>query len=195
MKKLIEAFSLMSLGFAIMLIPFFVPALAITSMGGLIVGFIGMIVLVVAICCIKDETIGNTLFGAFAILTGMVIYPAVMLTGIPMATVALAVGLTVVMFIGLVMYALYSGRDFSGMGGFLFTALLILIAASILNIFLGLGWLQTMIAYVGVVIFSGFILYDTQDIVRGNGATTAQNALSMFLNIVNLFLHLLDALD
>lgn len=183
----------MAVGFAVALIPFFVPSVAITSPIGLIIGLICIIVLVVIVCYNDNETLCTFMFVLMSFLTGSVIAHTVMFVGVQITTIVFAIVLTIIMFIGLVLYAIYYGRNFAGMGGFLFTSLLLIVAASILNLFLNIAWVGVLIAYVGVLVFSGFIMYDTRSILHGNG-NTARNALSMFLNVINLFLHVLSVI-
>ena len=181
----------MAIGFIVMMFTVFSPMLMASK--SLVIGaIVAKFVLVIAICFTKNEKIANMMFVAFAGLAGLVLHPVIFMSGIPMGTILLVLGLTATMFVGLTAYALYSGRDFSGMHGFLFIALVLMVVAGIMNLFIGSGILDLVLAYIGVLVFSGFILYDTQDIIEnGHERTTAMNALSMFLNILNLFLSLL----
>jgi modulator of FtsH protease len=95
--------------------------------------------------------------------------------------VAQAFLMTSVAFGGISMFALTTKRDFSGMGKMLFIALIILIVGSISNIFIQAPLLQLGIAMVGAVLFSAFILYDTQQI-------------ALYLDFFNLFISLLQIL-
>lgn len=192
MKALIDAYKLMSVGFIVML--FAVQSNLIASVG--VTGFVGaiitMFVLVICICMAQNESLANILFVGFAGITGLVLNPVIFSSKMPLDVVWIALVLTAVMFITLTAYALLSGKDFSGIGGFLTTALVVMIAVGIINIFVGSSIVELLLAGIGVIVFSGFILYDTQQIVEnGHNYTTAMNALSMFLNIVNLFLDLL----
>lgn len=102
--------------------------------------------------------------------------------------------LTAVMFVGLSAYALYSGRDFSFMGGFLLVGLLLLIAAGVLNLFLGSLAVHLALASVGVILFTGFILYDTSKILHGPKDDAVGDALGLYLDVLNLFSDLLTLL-
>lgn len=184
----------MSIGFLTLLMTSFSPLL-MTSKALLIGAVIAKFVLVIAICFTNNEKVGNALFVAFAGITGLVLHPILYKSGIDPNTVWLALGLTVVLFVSLTCYAIYSGRDFNAMGGFLFAALLLLVAAGIINLFIGSSIMQLALAWISLVIFSGFVLWDTDDIIRnGHERTTAQNALSLFLNVLNIFLSLLRIL-
>ena len=102
--------------------------------------------------------------------------------------------LTSVAFFGLTWFAMVTKKDFSGWGKALFVTLIVLIVASILNIFLQLPLLQMGIAVVSAILFSFFILYDTQNIIRGNVETPIEGAVILFLDFVNLFVSLLQIL-
>lgn len=91
--------------------------------------------------------------------------------------------------------------DLSSMGKLLFMALIGIIIASVVNIFLKSTGLELIVSYVGVLVFVGLTAYDTQKIKRmllevGDTGETAQKiallgALSLYLDFVNLFLYLL----
>lgn len=88
------------------------------------------------------------------------------------------------------------------MGGILFMALIGLIIATLVNIFLSSDTLGWIINYVGVLIFVGLTAYDTQKIkqmVREYGTDINEQtqkialmgSLSLYLDFVNMFLYLL----
>src|SRR4029450_9795328 len=74
--------------------------------------------------------------------------------------------LTVLGFPGLSSYALLSKRDFSFLGGFLSMGLWVLIGASLLSMFVGGSAFSLAIASVGILLFGGYILFDTSRILR-----------------------------
>jgi len=109
--------------------------------------------------------------------------------------VANALILTTVAFGGLSMFAMNTDRDFTTMGKFLFITLIVIVVASLLNVFwLHNPWMQVGISSVSAILFSAYILYDTQNIIRGNYATPVDGALSLYLDFVNLFISLLQIL-
>ena len=98
--------------------------------------------------------------------------------------------------------AIYGGvtkRDLTKMGGILFMALIGLLVASVVNIFLHSSQLNWIISIVGVVLFTGLTAWDTQRIASGQLAAVTGSpekgavlgALSLYLDFVNLFLFLL----
>jgi FtsH-binding integral membrane protein len=93
-------------------------------------------------------------------------------------------------------------KDLSAMGHFLILSVIGLIAASILNIFLRMQAMDTLISFAGVIIFSGLTAYDMQKIkamhynaynMEGERAAKYSiiGALQLYLDFINLFLYLL----
>ena len=108
--------------------------------------------------------------------------------------VSLAAGGTGVIFVTLAGIATTSKRDFSSMGKFLMIGLILLVLAMLANMFFQIPALSLAISSIAVLIFSGFILYDVNRIVRGGETNYVMATLSLYLNIYNLFVHLLHLL-
>ena len=108
--------------------------------------------------------------------------------------VGLAAGGTATIFLVLSGIATTSKRDFSFMGKFLMIGLLLLILAMVVNIFFQIPAMSLAISGIAVLIFSGFILYDVNRIVRGGETNYIMATLALYLNIYNLFVHLLHIL-
>ncbi len=108
--------------------------------------------------------------------------------------VAQAFLMTSVAFGGISMFAMTTKRDFSGMGKMLLIAVIILIVGSVSNIFIGSSLLQLGIAMVGALVFSAFILYDTQQIIKGGFSTPIEAAIALYIDFLNLFVSLLQIL-
>ena len=107
--------------------------------------------------------------------------------------IAEALGTTAAMFVGLSAYAVTTRRDFSNIGGFLITGLVLAIVVSLLNIFLlHIPALQLAIAGVLVLVFSGLILFDTQRVIRGGIQEPVLLVVGLYLDIINLFMALLE---
>ncbi|HSH84077.1 MAG TPA: Bax inhibitor-1/YccA family protein [Guyparkeria sp.] len=105
-----------------------------------------------------------------------------------------ALGGTGAIFLGLSGYALVSRRDFSFMGGFLVVGLVVALAAMLGNLFLDIPALSMAISAAVVLLMSGFILYDTGRMVNGGEDNYLLLTVSLYLNIFNLFVHLLSLL-
>jgi modulator of FtsH protease len=106
-----------------------------------------------------------------------------------------ALGGTAVVFFGLSAYALTTRKDFSYMGGFLMVGLLVAVVAMIANIFLAIPALSLTISAAVVMIMSGLILYDTSRIINGGETNYIRATVSLYLDIYNLFIHLLSLLS
>lgn len=109
--------------------------------------------------------------------------------------VANAFILTTVAFGGLSMFAMNTERDFTTMGKMLFITLIVIVVAGLLNVFwLHSPWMQVGIASISAILFSAFILYDTQNIIQGNYGHPVDGALALYLDFINLFTSLLQIL-
>ncbi|HEX7313379.1 MAG TPA: Bax inhibitor-1/YccA family protein [Pyrinomonadaceae bacterium] len=136
------------------------------------------------------------LFG-FTTLTGVVISPliAVILRINPGSILAAGV-LTVGIFGGLTAYVFISKKDFSFMRGMLMTGLIVVILAGVVNIFLGASALGFAVAAATLLLFSGFVLYDTSNIIRRYPVNEyIAGALDLYLDAFNIFLALLRLLN
>lgn len=136
------------------------------------------------------------LFG-FTFVSGLTITPLLssvfMLPG-GAAIVAQAFLMTSVAFGGISMFALSTKKDYTSMGKMLFITLIVIVVASLANIFFASPLLQLAIAGVGAILFSAFILYDTQQIVKGNFGSPIEAAITLYLDFFNLFISLLQIL-
>ena len=139
---------------------------------------------------------------AFAALMGLslssifVIYPN--------AVIFQVAGVAAAMFGAMSLYGYTTKRNLSSIGGYLIMALIGLIAASIVNIFVGSGTFTLIISAIGVLIFCGLTAYDTNRVKNAYGLVLADEAnstrlaingaLSLYLSYINLFLLLLTLL-
>jgi uncharacterized protein len=100
-------------------------------------------------------------------------------------------------FGAMAIYGFTTKKDLTGLGSLLFMALIGLIIASVVNMFLQSSMMETIISYAGVLIFVGLTAYDVQKIKRmGESSNYHPNyaitgALALYLDFINLFLHLL----
>lgn len=98
-------------------------------------------------------------------------------------------------FAVLTAYAWMSRRDFSAWGGFLTVGLWVLIATSIINIFWRNEGASLWIASVGVLIFSGLLIFDTWRLKNRFGPDDyVQAAVAIYLDLLNMFLFILRLL-
>jgi len=95
-------------------------------------------------------------------------------------------------------YGYFTKRDLTSMGQFLFVGLIAVIIASVINIFIGSTVMQMVISAIAIVIFLGLTAYDTQKIremvsyERENSSAEVMGALTLYLDFINLFIHLLS---
>ena len=105
-----------------------------------------------------------------------------------------ALGGTAAVFLGMSAYALTTKRDLSFMGSFLFIGMIVAIVASLAAIFLHLPALSLAVSAVVVLLMSGMILFETNNIVRGGETNYVLATVSLFVSIFNLFTSLLQLL-
>jgi modulator of FtsH protease len=153
-------------------------------------------VLLFALFAVKNKPGVNlaVLFG-FTFMTGLTITPllsSILMMPAGASIVAQAFLMTSVAFGGISLFAMTTKKDFSGMGKMLIIALIILIVGSISNIFFQSPLLQLGIASIGALLFSAFILYDTQQIIKGGFSTPIEAAIALYLDFFNLFVSLLQ---
>ena len=108
--------------------------------------------------------------------------------------VALAGGMTAAIFFAMAAIATVTKKDFSFMGKFLFVGVILLIVASLANLFLQIPALSITVSAIAVLIFSAYILYDVSNIVRGGETNYVTATLGVYLSLYNIFLSLLNIL-
>ena len=95
-------------------------------------------------------------------------------------------------------YGYFTKKDLTSVGSFMFVGLIAIIIASIINIFIGSTVMQMVISAIAIVIFLGLTAYDTQKIREmvtrdsDTGREEVLGALSLYLDFINLFIHLLQ---
>ena len=107
--------------------------------------------------------------------------------------VATALGGTGAIFLGLSGYALTTKKDFSYLGGFLFTGFIVVLLASLLNISWNSALSLTVSAAV-IMIMSGFLLYQTSAMIHGGETNYIMATIGLYVTILNLFTSLLHIL-
>jgi modulator of FtsH protease len=110
------------------------------------------------------------------------------------AMIMQALGGTALIFFALSGYALTTKKDFSFMGGFLMTGLIVVLVASLANIFFQIPALSLAISAAVIMVMSGLILFDTSRIINGGERNYIRATISLYLNIYNIFVHLLSLL-
>ncbi|MEI7603484.1 MAG: Bax inhibitor-1 family protein [bacterium] len=133
------------------------------------------------------------------VLTGIILGPGINYIANTLGgemLIAQALGITALAFIVLSVVAIRSGDQYLSWGKYLFFSLIIAILASIVNVFILSNMLQAIISTVILVIFLGFVLYDTQNILKNYSDDDYFNAATtLYFDFVNIFIYVLDFLD
>lgn len=108
--------------------------------------------------------------------------------------VGMAAGGTGLIFFSLATIATVTKKDFSFMGKFLFIGLLLLVVASLANIFFAIPALSLTISAIAILIFSAYILFDISQIIHGGQTNYVMATLTLYLDIYNIFVNLLSLL-
>ena len=101
---------------------------------------------------------------------------------------------TAIVFLSLSAYAGFTKKDFSFMGSFLITGIIVAFVASIAAIFFNMPGLSLAVSAIVVLLMSGLILYETSQIVNGGETNYIMATVSLFVAIFNLFTSLLHLL-
>jgi uncharacterized protein len=169
---------------------------------GMLLSFAPLIVMFVAMFAMKNpsKTGASLYYWAIVSLIGAGLgVLAIRYTGESLATTFFV---TAAAFGGLSLFGYTTKKNLSGLGSFLIMAVIGLVLASVVNAFLGNSVLSMIISAAGVLIFSGLIAYDTQNLkhtyyaIGGNqtalSVATSFGALSLYLDFINLFQFLLS---
>jgi len=108
--------------------------------------------------------------------------------------IAMAAGGTGLIFFSLATIATVTKKDFSFMGKFLFIGLILLIVASLANLFFQIPAMSLTISAIAVLIFSAYILFDVSRIVHGGETNYVMATLGIYMSLYNLFINLLSLL-
>lgn len=167
---------------------------------GVLPFFLVEIVLLV-LCMVFQRAPGLNLIllGAFALVSGFTIAPAVttavLKTG-GFAVVQQAYLATLLVFGGLTGYVFWSGKDFSYLGGFLFLGLVGLLISGLLMALFGGGAMMVLYSWATLFLFGGFVLFDTSRILyHYEDGQEIGAAIGIYLDFVNIFLAILNLLS
>lgn len=164
--------------------------------------FIGEILLVTFISGILGNVSGATatlLFVIYSLLNGLTLASVFLVY--TKASIASTFFATAGTFAAMSLYGYTTKRDLTSMGNLLFMALLGLVIASVVNMFVASSALYWIITYAGIIIFVGLVAYDTQKLKEmgsagfqsadGERKGAILGALALYLDFINLFLMLL----
>lgn len=108
--------------------------------------------------------------------------------------IALAAAGTGVIFAGMATLATVVKRDLSGMSKFLFIGLLLIVVASLANLFFHIPALSLTIAVIACGLFSAYLLFDINRVVTGGETNYISATLAIYLDVYNIFVSLLQIL-
>lgn len=163
--------------------------------------FIGLLVLelvlVFAYSFMKDSlgfAGGALILAAYAALNGVTFSALFVVYGLGLA--AQAFGITAGMFGALSLFGFVTKKDLSGWGNFLFLGLVGLLIVLIVEMFVASTLLSLLVSCAAVLLFAALTAYDTQKIknMAASNANALDGALMLYLDFINLFLHILRIL-
>lgn len=159
-------------------------------------------------CCISNARIyprNMILLSLFTLAQGTML--GVMCAFYDASSILMAAGMTAVVVLTLTAFARWTTIDFTGMGIYLYVCLIVFVLTGILaGLFVrsleGFRTMQLLYACGGVLLFSCYLVYDTQLIVGGKHAKFQFSvddyvfaALNLYLDIINLFIYILQLLN
>ncbi|HET9680418.1 MAG TPA: Bax inhibitor-1/YccA family protein [Candidatus Limnocylindrales bacterium] len=174
-----------------------VMQLAVDALLPIVIGQLALVIVISWAIRRISATVALGLFFVYAASMGLTI--GLIVTAYNGQSVVAAFLTAAGMFGGAALYGVTTKRSLAGIGGFLIMALIGLIVASVVNIFLASSAFGWALSVVGVVIFTALTAYHVQMIQRGAlvlGTGSVEKAavlgaLSLYLDFVNLFLMLL----
>ncbi len=129
----------------------------------------------------------------FTTLTGLVATPLVAMVAAKAGAgaVAMAFAMTTIVFGVMSIFGIRTRKDLASMGKMLFITLIVVFVCSLVNFFLGSSMFQVLISSAAVILFSMYVAYDTQNIIRGLYTSPVDAAISLYLDFYNIFMNLL----
>lgn len=166
---------------------------------GLIIGEFALVIGLSAAINRLSLSMATLMFVLYSVINGATL--SVIFLAYTMSFIANVFFITAGTFAAMAFIGYTTKKDLSGMGKMLMMALIGLIIATVVNLFLRSTGLQLIVSYIGVLVFVGLTAYDTQKIkqmlmMAEDTGETAQKlallgALSLYLDFVNMFLYML----
>lgn len=156
-----------------------------------------MLGLLFGVSAARNSGLGVALIFVFTFVAGFFLGPILQVAGGLRnggQLIALAGGMTAVILFTMAGIATVTKKDFSFLGKFLFIGLILMIVASLANLFFQIPALQLTLSAVGVLIFSAYILYDVSNIIHGGETNYVMATVNLYLDIYNIFVSLLNLL-
>ncbi len=167
---------------------------------GIIIAELALVFILSARIMKMSFATAGIMFVAYSVLNGITM--ASIFAVFTMESIASAFFVTAGMFGVMSFLGFTIKKDLGSFGSFFFMALIGLIIASVVNVFLGSSVLYWVVTYVGVLLFVGLTAYDTQkikhmlmeygdDVNDQTQKLALLGSLSLYLDFINLFLYLL----
>lgn len=162
---------------------------------------VSFVTLIALVCCgelARKTPINFICLGVFTLAEGFLF--GVIASRYDELTVIYAFGATLVIVLSLTVFAFQTKIDFTICGGVLCVALVILVLLSIVGIFFQSYIFKMLIASFGALLFSFYLIYDTQMIIGGNHKRSISPeeyvyaAISLYLDIMYIFMYILQIL-
>jgi len=167
----------------------------------LILGELGLVVFLSAAIRRMTGALATAVFLLYSFINGMTL--SIIFIAYTGSSIATTFFITAGTFAVMSLYGYYTKKDLTSWGRILFMALLGIIIAVVVNLFMNNAMLDLVISVVGVLVFTGLIAYDTQklkmlgaemgmdDDMENHRKASILGALSLYLDFINLFLFLL----
>ena len=169
---------------------------------GLIIAELALVIGITAAINKLSLTTATLMFVLYSVINGAVLSSIFLIY--TMSSIASVFFITAGTFGVMALIGYTTKKDLTSMGKILFMALIGIIIATVVNIFLKSTGLQMIVSYLGVLIFVGLTAYDSQKIKNmlmgapdaGEGAQKLAllGALTLYLDFINLFIYLLRIL-
>ena len=166
---------------------------------GLIIAEFGLVIGITAAINKLSLTTATLLFVLYSVINGATM--SFIFAIYTMSSIAMVFFITAGTFAAMAIIGYTTKADLSSMGKILIMALIGIIIATVVNIFLKSTGLEMILSYLGVLVFVGLTAYDSQKIKRmlmmapdaGEGAQKLAllGALTLYLDFINLFIYLL----
>lgn len=147
-------------------------------------------------------TTATLMFVAYSVINGALL--SFIFLAYTMSSITSVFFITAGTFAAMAIFGYTTKKDLTSIGRLLFMALIGIIIATIVNMFIGSEGMSMIISYVGVFVFVGLTAYDSQKIKemllsQGAGREQGQKlallgALTLYLDFINLFIYLLRIL-
>jgi hypothetical protein len=156
------------------------------------------IILIMLACCPdfrRQSPLNFILLMAFTVCEGFLL--GTVTSHYEKDEVLMAVGITAVVTLALTVFAFQTKWDFTMMGGMLFVLVIVLFCFGLLAAIIQSRILSLVYASIGALIFSAYIVFDTQMMMGGKHKYSLSPeeyiiaALNLYLDIINLFLYIL----